>query len=132
MKSCIFYRPDKVLSRVHSFIQNLSIGDQQTNLNYPQGNLIQDSVYVNCILKSISLKGFIKSYYFEGYYLTWWYLVVYHNAIDMLLLTDKLNLKCYVLYESYKQLQKCTLPLLFSLCLLSVLPLLISLLLLSL
>ena len=24
----------------------------------------------------------------------------YHNAIDMLLLTDKLNLKCYVLYEN--------------------------------
>ena len=27
-------------------------------------------------------------------------LVVYHNAIDMLLLTDKLSLKGYVLYES--------------------------------
>ena len=24
----------------------------------------------------------------------------YHNAIDMLLLTDKPNLKCYVLYET--------------------------------
>ena len=24
----------------------------------------------------------------------------YHNAIDMLLLTDKLNLKCYVLYKT--------------------------------
>ena len=32
-------------------MQNLSIGDQQTNLNYQQGNLIQDSVYVKYILK---------------------------------------------------------------------------------
>ena len=48
----MFYRPDKVLSRVHSLIQNLSTGDQQVNLNYPQGNLIQDIVYVNCLLKA--------------------------------------------------------------------------------
>ena len=28
----------------------------------------------------------------------------YHDVIDMLLLTDKLNLKCYVLYETKKLL----------------------------
>ena len=36
----------------------------------------------------------------------------------MLLLTDKLNLKRYILYESYYLLQKYTLPLLIFLCLL--------------
>ena len=47
MKSCIFYRPDQVLSRVRYLMQNLSNGDEQTNLNYPQGNLIQDSAGVD-------------------------------------------------------------------------------------
>ena len=52
LKSCTFFRPDKALSRVHSLMQNLSIGDQQANLNYLQGNLIQDSVDVNFLLKT--------------------------------------------------------------------------------
>ena len=61
-------------------------------------------------------------------------LLFYRNTIDMLLLTDKLNLKRYVLHElkSYELLQKYILPLLIFLFLLSVLPLLLSLLLLSL
>ena len=49
--SCSFYRPDKAFSRVHYLIQNVSIGDQQASLNYLQDNLIQDSVYVNCLFK---------------------------------------------------------------------------------
>ena len=61
MKTCIFYRPDKVLSKMHLLIQNLSVRGQQANLNYPQGNLIHGSVYVNCLLK-ISLKGVIKTF----------------------------------------------------------------------
>ena len=52
LKSCTFFRPDKALSRVYSLMQNLSIGDQQANLNYLQGNLIQDSVDVNFLLKT--------------------------------------------------------------------------------
>ena len=62
-------------------------------------------------------------------------LLFYHNAIDMLLLTDKLNFKCYVLYETKELLTItnmyiiiinilmliiCILLLLIFLCLLSV------------
>ena len=41
-------------------MQNLFIGDQQSNLNYLHGNLTQDSIYENCLLKT-SLKGVIKN-----------------------------------------------------------------------
>ena len=42
-------------------MQNLSIGDQQANLNYLQGNFIQDSEHVNWLIKT-SLKGGIKNW----------------------------------------------------------------------
>ena len=60
IKSSTFYRQDKVFYKVHSLIQNLSIGDQQVNLNYPQGNLIQDSIYVNNLLKTCRYKVLLK------------------------------------------------------------------------
>ena len=60
LKSCTFFRPDKALSRVHSVMQNLSIGDQQANLNYLQGNLTQDSVDVNFLLKTCRSAMFLK------------------------------------------------------------------------
>ena len=36
INSCTFYRPDKVFSRVHSLIQNLSSRGQVANLNFLQ------------------------------------------------------------------------------------------------
>ena len=46
--------PDKEFSRAHSLIENVSIGDQQANLNYLKGKFIQDSAYINCLLKKCS------------------------------------------------------------------------------
>ena len=51
IKSCTFYRPDKVFSRERSKKKLINC-DQQANLNYLQGNVTQDSVYGNCLLKA--------------------------------------------------------------------------------
>ena len=51
IKSCTFYTPYKVFSRVHLIIENLSIGDWLTKLNYLLCNLIQGKLYINCLLK---------------------------------------------------------------------------------
>ena len=48
----MIHRTDKVFSRVHSLILSSSIEDQQANLNYLQGDLIQDSIQANFLLKS--------------------------------------------------------------------------------
>ena len=61
MKSCTFYRPDKVFSKENS---NAKLGDHQANLNYLQGNLTQDIVYGNCPLKTLPLKGVTKNWVF--------------------------------------------------------------------
>ena len=60
IKPCTFYRSDKVFSTVHSLIQNLSIGDQQANLNYLQGNFIQDSEHVNWLIKTCHWRVVLK------------------------------------------------------------------------
>ena len=60
IQSCTFCRPHKLFSRLHSLTQNLSIGDQQANLNYLQRNLIQDRVYGNCLLKTCHERGLLK------------------------------------------------------------------------
>ena len=46
---------------MHSLIQNLFIEDQQANLNYLHGNLIQYSVERKLVIKNMSLKGVIKN-----------------------------------------------------------------------
>ena len=50
--SNIFDHVHEAFSGAHSLIQNSSIWGQQANLNYLQDNLIQDSVYANCLLKT--------------------------------------------------------------------------------
>ena len=46
---------------VHTLIKNLSIGDQQVNLNYPHGKSHSRQCIHKLPIKNILLKGVIKS-----------------------------------------------------------------------
>ena len=52
-------------------MQNLYIRDQQENLNDLQGNLIQDTVYVNWLLKHIVKECYWKLDFLKNYYVYW-------------------------------------------------------------
>ena len=117
IKSCTFYRPDKLFSRVHFLIQNLFIGDQQANLNYLQGNLIQDSSYVNCLLKTCSQRVPLKITLFKQLFSIlnrWRYtpritrsLRQYIKTLKIVKLTDqnKMIYRTWI-FQNYKFFQK--------------------------